>query len=209
MRRAMRSVTRKLPELGLALHGKPAMYLDSILSEGLRPYRRREVYYCPLPPDKVARRPPTEVLERTIGSILHATSWAVEGDLGSSKDISGRLPVILILRGNEHNPFLGSYREEERHTRLIVHPSYPQQFGLRQYRSFGVHTTDHIPPEQIAAVVKLTPIEHKRIVRKVGNSHAAVTGEVQKLMVFKTLRKLRALTRKLGRKPSGQLSFRY
>lgn len=211
MRRTIRSVVRKLPEFGLALHGKPVMYLEHIAQHGLKPYRREEVYFCPLPPRKVSKLSESEVLERTIGSILHATSWAVRGNLADPKSPDGHLPAVLILRGNEHNSFLGSYHEHERHTRLLTHPDKLQLLGSKGYRSFGVHTADHIPPEQLAAVVRITKAEHSRILKKVGQNSSAVHGEIQRIMVFKTLRKLRAVVRKINKekKKSRQPEFEF
>ncbi len=197
MIRKVGSFSSLIPRNGLALHGKPVMYLADISRNGLIPHSREEVYFCPLPPGKIKRMGKAERFERLVGSILHATTWAVRGNVADHQLSGENLPALLILRGTAERPFIGSYGEGEKHGRFLVHPNYPQLFGRRFYRSFGVHTEDNIPASQIAGVVQLTKEEHKRIIKKVGANHSAVYGEIQKLLVFKTLRKLRGLLRKI------------
>lgn len=179
VRSTIRRLAEQMPEHGLALHGTTVKNIGAIKRDGLT---TQVVYVCPLPPAIFTEKTPEkEILERAVGSVLFAGSYAVRS-ISKPHLSPGELPAIVILKGSENYPFNHGYDH------------YPQDFGAfrkRQYGSFGKTFFLTIPPEHVVAVVQITPEEHGAIREKHGVDNIAAKTAVNRLLTRKTLAAVR------------------
>lgn len=184
----IRRLAEKVPEYGLALHGTCVKNIAAIKREGLTTSKEylvgggtgKAVYVCPLPRAFfTARIPEKELFERAIGSTLFAGMYA-GGAVSNPKLPRGDLPAIVILKGNADYEFTDGYDEND------LQDFSP--FDRRKYRSFGKQPfSPGIPPEHVAAVVQLTPKEHRAIHKEHGRYAIAIKTAVNRLLTHKTL----------------------